>query len=340
MKNSNLNDFLNGLPKVELHNHLEGAVPIKALWKLMEKYNGLDDIRNINDLKNRFQYKNFSHFLENWVWINQFLREYEDFTFLSKEVANHLKSQNIKYAELFYTPGRHVEKKLKPQKVTEAIIAGFKCYEDDIVLNLICDLSRDSGPEDGIKIFEQINEVKELGVIGIGIGGSEHLYPPKPFKELYEMARNNNLHTTAHAGEASGSMSIWSAINDLKVERIGHGTRAIEDNNLVHYLYENQIPIEMCPISNLKTGVVHHFKEHPIKPFFERGLLVFVNTDDPTLFNNSLKDEYASLIGELDFELNDIKQLIQNGIKSAWCHDDKKTELFDCLNEYFLKKSE
>jgi len=124
------------------------------------------------------------------------------------------------------------------------------------------------------------------------------------------------------------------------VERIGHGTRAVEDPNLLEYLYEKQIPIEMCPLSNQKTGVVQHFEDHPIKYFFEKGLLITVNTDDPTLFNNSLKDEYASLMGKLGFDLKDIKKLIQNGINSAWCHDEKKTELLDRLDEYFLEKSE
>jgi adenosine deaminase len=122
-----------------------------------------NDIKNIADLKNRFNYKDFSHFLENWVWINQFLKEYEDFTFISKEIANHLKSQNIKYAELFYTPGRHVEKNLKPQKVTEAIIAGFEYYEKEIDIKLICDLSRDSGPDAGIYNKSLVHSLSRLG---------------------------------------------------------------------------------------------------------------------------------------------------------------------------------
>jgi len=327
--------FVRKSPKVELHIHLEGAIPVNALWKLVVKYDGNKHINNLKDLHDKFQYKDFPHFIETWIWKNQFLREYEDFTFIAKEVAGDLKDQNIKYAEMFYTPADHFNKNIELQKLTEAIRAGFNHHSGETEIFLIADLCRDAGPEKGMQVVYQLRELKDLGVIGIGIGGSEHKYPPGPFKEVYEKAREFGFRTTAHAGEAAGADSIWGAIEKLKTDRIGHGTKASEDEKLVEYLKENQIPLEMCPISNIKTGVVNNIKEHPVKDFYEKGLNVFVNTDDPKMFNNSIEEEYLLLMEECGFKPADIKKLTENAINSAWCENSKKQKLISKLNRYF-----
>jgi adenosine deaminase len=332
MKQIDNQQFIKNLPKVELHIHLEGAIPINALWKLVVKYGENKNISGLKDLHDKFQYKNFPHFIETWIWKNQFLREYEDFTFIAKEVAGDLKDQNIKYAEMFYTPTDHFNKNIELQKLTEAIRAGFNYYSNDIEIFLIADLCRDADPENGMHVVNQLSELKDSGVIGIGLGGSEHIYPPEPFKEVYEKAREFGFRTTAHAGEASGADSIWGAINKLKTDRIGHGTRASEDEKLVEYLKETQIPLEMCPISNIKTGVVNNIKEHPVKDFYKKGLNVFVNTDDPKMFNNSMEEEYLLLMQECGFKSVDIRKLIENAVNSAWCEHNKKHKLIIELN--------
>jgi adenosine deaminase len=327
--------FVRKSPKVELHIHLEGAIPVNALWNLVVKYGGNKHITSLKNLHDKFQYKDFPHFIETWIWKNQFLREYEDFTFIAKEVAGDLKDQNIKYAEMFYTPADHFNKNIELQKLTEAIRDGFNYYSNDIEIFLIADLCRDAGPEKGMQVVHQLRELKDMGVIGIGIGGSEHKYPPGPFKEVYEKAREFGFRTTAHAGEAAGAESIWGAIEKLKTDRIGHGTKACEDEKLVGYLKENQIPLEMCPISNIKTGVVNNIKEHPVKDFYEKGLNIFVNTDDPKMFNNSMEEEYLLLMEECGFKPFDIKKLIENAVNSAWCEVSKKQRLINELDRCF-----
>jgi adenosine deaminase len=329
-------EFIRNLPKVELHIHLEGAIPVRSLWNLLVKYGGNKDIISIEDLHNKFQYRDFPHFIDTWVWKNQFLREYEDFTYIAKEVAGDLKDQNIRYVEMFYTPADHFSKNIELQKLTEAIRDGFSFYSDEIEIYLIADLCRDAGPVSGLHVVDQLSELKDSGVIGIGIGGSEHKYPPGPFKEVYEKARGYGFRTTAHAGEAAGAESIWDVINDLKTDRIGHGTRAFEDDKLIEYLKENQIPLEMCPISNIRTGVVKNIKEHPVKDFYKKGLNVFVNTDDPKMFNNSLEEEYLMLMEECGFKSVEIMKLIENAINSAWCENSKKQKLISELNKSLL----
>jgi adenosine deaminase len=295
-------EALKRLPKVELHLHLEGAIPLDTLWEIIKKYGGASDVGSVTDLEARFQYQDFPHFIETWIWKNGFLREYDDFTFFASQIAADLAHQNIRYVEAFYTPGDFAQHGLEPQRITEAIRTGLREHDDKVAIQLIADLNRDFGPDQGARWLEEIAEVQELGVIGIGIGGSEQRFPPEPYREVYERARQLGFHTTAHAGEAAGPDSIWGALRALKVERIGHGTRAIEDRKLLEHLKEEQIPLETCPISNVRTGVVAEVTQHPIRHYYDQGLLVSVNTDDPKMFNTSLEEEYAQLIERLGFE--------------------------------------
>jgi adenosine deaminase len=319
------------LPKIELHLHLEGAIPIQALWKLADKYGESSKIGSIKKLEQQFRFVDFSHFRDTFIWVSRLLREYEDFTFIAGKVAKDLAAQNIRYVEAFYSLGVIERQGLEVQKVTEAIRKGLDAHSDEIIINLVPDLARDYGPQQGMIWLNEIKELKDLGVIGIGIGGTEKHHPPEPYAQVFERARNFGFRTSAHAGETVGPKSIWGAINALKVDRIGHGIRAIEDANLVDYLYKKQIPIEVCPTSNLRLGIVTDVQHHPIKPFFDRGLMVTVNSDDPTLFNSSLEEEYRLLYTELGFTLSDIKKLIRNGIQSAWCSNTTK----ETLQRYF-----
>ncbi|MEW6403867.1 MAG: adenosine deaminase, partial [Chloroflexota bacterium] len=242
------------LPKVELHLHLEGAIPYDALWELVQKYDVDKLVPNKEMLIRQFEYKNFPHFIETWLWKNQFINEYEDFTFFAEAVARDLAGQNIRYAEVFFSPPDFTRKGLTPQRITEAIRKGLDKVRQ-IEIALVADLVRDFGPERAEAALDEINEVKQLGVIGVGIGGSEHDFPPEAFESVFESARRLGFHTSAHAGEAAGAESVWGAVRSLRVDRIGHGTRAAEDESLLDYLVEHKIPLELCPISNLRTGV-------------------------------------------------------------------------------------
>jgi adenosine deaminase len=184
-----------------------------------------------------------------------------------------------------------------------------------------------------MRTLHEINEVKDLGIIGIGIGGSENKYPPKLFKDIYKQARKFGFKTTAHAGEAAGPESIWEAIHELKVDRIGHGTRAIEDKNLLRYLVDNKIPIEVCPLSNLRTKVVASMNEHPVKTYIDMGIPVSINTDDPKMFNNSLFEEYQSLKDCFNYSNEDICNIILNSIRTTWLDQKEKENLITVFKE-------
>jgi adenosine deaminase len=186
------------------------------------------------------------------------------------------------------------------------------------------DFSRDSGVEDAKKNLPAVQEIRQLGVIGVGLGGSEQKYPPELYTDIYAKARKMGFHTGAHAGEAAGPASIWGAIHSLKAERIGHGTRAIEDPVLMEYLAAKQIPVECCPLSNVRTGVVKSIEAHPVKKFYDAGLLVTVNSDDPKMFGNSLAEEYQMLEEKLGFTREEVRELILNGIRASWMAESRK----------------
>lgn len=322
-----LRSRIRALPKVELHLHLEGAIPLPALWELVLKYGRPPGMVTLTDLDARFRYRDFTHFLDTWTWKNEFLREYEDFTFIASAVAADLAAQNIVYAEAFYSPGDFEHHGLDPQRLTEAVRAGLSAHADRVTVNLVADLVRNWGPESGLRWLRAVDEVKDLGVLGIGIGGSEHAFPPEPYELVYREARERGFRTSAHAGEGAGPESVWGAIRVLDVDRIGHGTRAVEDPALVALLAERRIPLEMCPISNVRTHVVPSLAAHPIRAFVDAGVAVTVNTDDPKMFNTSLEDEYEGLANELRFSWNEIVALNANAAAAAWCGDEEKARL-------------
>ena len=313
------------VPKVELHDHLEGAIPLDALWTLVCKYGGDPAVPDVDSQRERFSYVDFTHFIATWVWKNRFLREYEDFTFIAEAVARDLARQNIVYAEAFFSPGDFHRHGLGPQELARSIRRGLDRVPE-VDVRLVADLVRDFGPAKGALVLEAVGEVRDQGIVGIGIGGSEQLFPPAPFKAVYERARELGFRTSAHAGEAAGADSIWGAIRTLQVDRIGHGTRAAEDPQLLEFLAERRIPLEMCPISNLRTGVVTRPEEHPVRQFVDRGLLVTVNTDDPAMFGNSLAQEYQ-MLEDLGMPRETLRRMILDGVAACWLPGPAKAKL-------------
>jgi len=322
-------DRFDALPKVELHVHLEGAIPLPALAELARKY-GETEAADLGALRERFRFRDFPHFIETWVWKNGLLRELDDFAFVAEAVARDLAAQRIRYVEAFCSPPDFERRGLGTGDVIAAVRTGLDRVEG-IEIRLIADLVRDFGPARAMRTLEQVAEVRALGVIGIGIGGSEHEFPPEPFEAVYERARELGLRTSAHAGEAAGPESVRGAIDVLRADRVGHGTRAAEDPSLVAELLARRIPLEMCPISNVRTRVVPDLSAHPIRRLFDAGLLVTVNTDDPAMFQTSLAHEYRELARVHGFTFAEIRRLVENAVAASWLDEDGKARLLEQL---------
>ncbi|NHZ84393.1 MAG: adenosine deaminase [Planctomycetia bacterium] len=327
------------MPKVELHLHLDGAFPLDFLFELIHKYGDDPRINSISDLQNRFIFKDFSHFIDTWFWKNQFFREPIDFEESVYQTLLKLYHQNIVYLEAFFSPWDYKNLGVNPTDIIQANLNAVKRAEKDfnIRCRLIVDITRDHGHEYAIDRLNEITPFLGEDIIGIGLGGSEQNYPTYLFKNVFNEAKKRGFHCVAHAGEVMGPKSIWSAINDLKVERIGHGVRAIEDPKLVEYLQIEQIPLEICLISNIKTGIYSGFTDHPFAELFSKGLLVTVNSDDPTMFGSTLANEYSILYQELNLSMSEIRNIQINAVESSFALLEEKKKIKEIMNKYWTE---
>lgn len=310
-------------PKIELHLHLEGAIPRDALWELVSKHGGDPGVTSRETLADRLHYTSFAHFIETWWWMTGFVRSYDDFEYVAAGVAADLARQNIIYAEASFSPTDFERHGLNPQGIAHAIRRGLDSVPSiQVVLN--CDLVRDTGPNRAGKTLSAVLEVAEAAdVRGITIGGSEQTYPPGLFTDVFDRAAAAGLHRTAHAGEAAGPQSVWDAIEMLGVERIGHGVRAVEDRALVDLLVDTQLPLEVCPTSNLRTGVVAGWDTHPVGTLLEAGAAVTISSDDPTFFHTSVAADLRAVADRYDAAP---RLLTERAIRASWMTDQEKED--------------
>lgn len=322
------------LPKTELHLHLEGAMPQQTLLQLVHKYGGADEVPDLDALQARFRYRDFAHFIATWVWMVGYLREYEDFRLIATGVAQDLIAQGVRYAELHFSPSDYERHGLRLQPLALAVRAGLDeaIRKSGVTLasrfGLILDLGRDNGPEKGMRWLEEAAEVAaEAGILGIGLGGSEQRFPPEPYQPVYQRAAALGLHRVAHAGEAAGPESMWGAINALGVERIGHGTRTIEDPALLTFLARERIPLEVCLTSNVRTGVLAALHDHPLATYLRAGVPVTLSSDDPAMFGSDIVNEYRQARDVLGLSGDDLIQIARTGFEVAFLSEAERSEL-------------
>lgn len=314
---------------MELHLHLEGAIPHETLLGQIRRKGTEPSIRTVDDLRRRLTYTDFPSFIDRWIWKNTFIKDEHDFEEIAYVMLEGLSRQNVKYVEAFYAPGDYSRHGLSTEGITERVIAGKERAraEYGIRCELILDLIRDHGPEIGMERLDEVTPYLGKGVIGIGIGGSEQTFPAGPYADVYREAKRRGFRLTAHAGEVAGADSIRSAVEDLGAERIGHGVRAYEDPEVVAMLKDRGIPLEMCIISNSKTGVCPSVKDHPIKDYFRQGLVVTVSSDDPSMFSSTLTDEYLALVRDLGFTLDEVKRVALNAVEASFLPVEAKAAL-------------
>jgi len=326
-----------GMPKVEIHLHLEGAFTFDFLFELVQKYGGDPEIKCIDDLRAKFVFRDFSHFIKTWFWKNQFFRTADDFEESVYRTVGNLSAQNVIYAEVFFSPFDFAPSGLKVESIIEATISGIKRAEEEcpIKIGLIADIVRDHGAETALKRLDVISQFKDKGIIGVGLGGNEKDFPPALFKNVFIEAKRRGFRTTVHAGEAAGPESIWSALNDLEAERIGHGVRAVEDPKLVDHLKEKQIPLEVCITSNLRTNVFPSLSSHPFASFYKQGILVTINSDDPPMFGADITDELLLLNEKLGYKSEDLAKLTKNGVEASFIEAGEKKVVIGTIEDYF-----
>ncbi len=335
MEKENILEIVKKMPKVELHLHLEGAFTFEFLFGLIKKYND-GEVKSIDELKQRFIFKDFQHFIEMWFWKNKFFRTAEDFEESTYQTIKNLSSQNVIYTEVFFSPWDFKPSGLKVETIAEATISGIRRaeYEFPIKCGLIVDIVRNHGSSTAMNRLNQITPFLNKGIIGLGLGGNERDFPASDFKEVFREAKKREFRLTAHAGEAAGPESVWSAILDLEAERIGHGVRAIEDQRLVDYLIEKKIPLEVCITSNIKTKVFSSLHEHPFPDLFKKGVCVTINSDDPPMFGADITDELFLLYNRLNYSVNDLLFLTRSAVNASFLDNSEKKKYHLLIDNY------
>jgi aminodeoxyfutalosine deaminase len=324
------NSFIRQLPKAELHLHLEGAVDAKTLLELRHRHG---EHATLAETESLYRYSDFQSFLMAFKAVSAHLRGPDDYELATYRLMQRLKEESILHAEVYVAVGVCLFRKQDFAAIFEGLERGRARGARDFGVSLlwIFDATRHFGVEEAQKVFELAVRYQDRNVVGIGIGGDEQKAPPELFRGVYSYAADNGMRLTAHAGETAPPESIWGALN-LRAERIGHGLTAAEDPDLIEELAYRQIPVEICLTSNLRTGVCKAIAEHPAKSYFDQGVMITLNTDDPALFGTTLSREYQLAQETFGFTDEHLRELARNSFEASFLPAEKKLELLSLFD--------
>ncbi|SCE69651.1 aminodeoxyfutalosine deaminase [Micromonospora coriariae] len=318
---TDLPTFIAGLPKVELHVHHVGSASPRIVAELAARHEGRTPVPADPDaLANYFEFRDFAHFIEVYLSVVDLIRDPEDVWILTHEVARELARQQVRYAELTITPYSHVRRGIPAPAFCEAIEDARKRASADFGLDLrwCFDIPGEAGLPAAEETLRIALDERPDGLISFGLGGPEIGVPRPQFRPYFDQARAAGLRSVPHAGETTGPQTVWDALNELGAERIGHGISAAQDPELLAYLAEQQIGMEICPTSNVRTRAVASLDEHPLPRLVEAGLLVTINSDDPPMFGTTLNDEYAVAARLLGVGPQGLAGLARNGVAASF----------------------
>ncbi len=344
--NADPGTFIPSLPKAELHLHLEGAVDPPTLAELSRRhptplattnprYRKHEDSGRIfteAEAHALYAYEDFLGFLRAFQAVTERLRAPEDYELVTYRMMQKLHAQNVLHAEVYISAGVVQWRGQEFAPLFEGAERGRRRGERDFGISLywIFDAVRQFGVDEARRVVDEAIRLKDSNVVGIGIGGDERRGPPEQFRDLYAHAAAHGLRLSVHAGETVGPESIWVALRELKAERIGHGLHAIDDPELVRYLADHQIPVEVCITSNVMTGCCAALEQHPVRKLFDAGVLVTLNSDDPDMFRTTLNREYQLAQEVFGFKDSELRELARNSFRASFLPEQRK-------NEYLLR---
>jgi aminodeoxyfutalosine deaminase len=323
--------FVRSLPKAELHLHLEGAMEPSTLLEIQRDH-GLKN-STLTDVQKLYQYSDFASFLIAFRDITEHLKTPTDYELITYRLMERLKAENVLHAEVYVSVGVCLYRKQDFAAIFEGLDRGRTLGERDFGVSLlwIFDAVRHFGSAEAQRVAELASRHQDRNVVGFGIGGDEKRAGPELFREVYSYCAEHGLRLTAHAGETAGPESIWGALN-LRAERIGHGLTAQQDPDLIQELAQRQVPVEICVTSNVKTGVCANLGDHPVRRYFDEGLMVTVNTDDPAMFGTSLSQEYQLVQENFGFSDEHLRELARNSFEAAFLPAEKKLEFLNMFD--------
>ena len=324
--------LINKLPKAELHCHLDGSLRINTLIELASKQNIKLPHKTINNLRKSLIIKNvgsLEEYLKRFEITLSVLQTPQSLIRTSYELAEDCWNDGVKYAEIRYSPILHTKKGMTASESIDAVQKGLSEASKQFGIQtgiIICGI-RNIPPEISLTLAKLAVKYKNNGVVGFDLAGAEENFPAKKHREAFYIIQNNNINSTIHAGEAFGPSSIHQAIHYCNANRIGHGTRLHEDTDLMNYVNDHRIALEICLTSNVHVKSVISVKQHPFKSYLDKDIRVTLNTDNRLISNTTLTDEYKLANDTFNLDAEQLRRIIINGFKSAFLPHNKKIEL-------------
>ena len=326
-------NYINKTPKAELHLHIEGSLEPELMFKLSKRNKVEIPFKSVEEIKSAYNFTNLDSFLKIYYEGSNVLINEEDFFDLTWEYILRCKEDNIVHTEIFFDPQSHLVRGVSFDKIINGIDKALRKAEKEFNISskiIMCFL-RHLDEDSCFEVLKEACKYKDK-IIGVGLDSSEKGNPPTKFKSLFEKAMEEGFLTVAHAGEEGPPEYIWDSINLLKVKRIDHGVQCLRDEKLVNRLKKDQIPLTVCPLSNIKLCVFDKLENHNLKQMLDKGLRAMVNSDDPAYFGGYLNTNLIDTAHALNLELNHIKILIKNSFKSSFLDEKTKNEWLKKIN--------
>ena len=329
--------LIQALPKAELHCHLDGSLRISTILDLAEKQNISLPADNEVGLKNILIVKDRVESLEEYLKMFKItlsvMQTPESLERCSYELIEDVSKENVRYIEIRYSPILHIEKGMTMEESVEAVQRGLTRGQKEFGVRsgiIICGI-RDISPEISLQLAEITVQYKDKGVIGFDLAGAEENFPAKKHREAFYLIQNNNINATIHAGESFGPSSIHQAIHYCSANRIGHGTKLHEDIDLMNYVNDHRIALEICLTSNIQVRSVDSIEVHPFKKYFDEDIRVTLNTDNRLISNTTLTDEYLLAVETFNLTKQDLRTIIINGFKGAFLPHNERRKMINLV---------
>jgi aminodeoxyfutalosine deaminase len=332
-----LDDFIAGLPKVELHVHHVGSAAPETVARLAARHAGRTPVPADPDLlADYFQFTDFAHFIEVYLSVVDLIRDAEDVVTLTYDIAAGLAAQQVRYAELTLTPYSSVVRGIPAEAYCEAIEDARQRAGRDhgIALRWCFDIPGEAGLAAADVTLDVALRQRPDGLVSFGLGGPEIGVARAQFAEHFAAARAAGLRSVPHAGESTGPQTIWDSLDHLGAERIGHGIAAAHDEALMAHLREHDIALEVCPTSNVCTRAVPSLSEHPLPALVAAGVPVTINSDDPPMFSTTLNREYAVAAGLLQLDRDGVAELARQSVRYSFLDEQGKAAILAEIDEY------
>jgi adenosine deaminase len=330
-----MRDFLDKIPKAELHLHIEGTLEPELMFEIGNR-NGIDiPFDSVEDVREAYQFADLQSFLDIYYQGANVLREEQDFYDMTWAYLERVQGQNVRHVEIFFDPQTHTDRGIPFQTVIAGITKALGDAEErfGMTSQLIMCFLRHLSAEAAMDTLEQSLPFKE-SIIAVGLDSSEVGHPPEKFKAVFDRALEEGFLTVAHAGEEGPSEYIWQALDLLKVRRIDHGVRCLEDPKLVNRLRDERIPLTVCPLSNVKLCVFDEMAQHNFKKLLDQDLCVTINSDDPAYFGGYMTENFVATQEGLQLTREEIYRVVRNSFEATFLDDVEKDRLIEELDEY------